>query len=530
MEQTALSSGLVLAGRYQLEDQVGELGGLMTWRAADQTLNRSVRIEALPADDHRVVAFCEAARRSTAVSDPRFLRVLDAVEDESGLTYLVREWARGISLDLVLAECTLPNRRAASVVAELAEALGNAHEAGVHHGHLVPTRISLKDSGAVRIAGLAVDRALLAPDGDQPAPDPDTAELADVQALGKVLYACLTSRWPGGQVGDLRRAPTEHGRLMRTRQVRAGVSRDVDTVCDRILGNPPRHHRPPLRNARDIAHELHLAGDDEPQYPDDQPSLIGISSPDLFRNDPIAAPTGPPPAVHPPRRKPAALAPAPPTPLQRSRARARRAVQGDRALVVSGLAVGLALVLALAFIIGRATGGRESGGRPTPTATTQSQREVAPVHPLAVQQIVSFDPEGDGEEHPEDVANVLDGDPATSWRTLDYYNRPDLGGLKSGVGLLLDLGQVRDVDSVRVRFGSAPTSYTVLMTAPDQSDPPESVNDLRAVASLGGAPARTTVDVGRAGRYVVLWLTKLPTSPDGAYAGDVREVEVRGTT
>ena len=79
MDGHHLQPGMTLAGRYRIEDLVGEVAGARSWRAMDTILNRSVGIQALPSDDPRTTAFLEAARQSTAVPDPRFLRVLDAV-------------------------------------------------------------------------------------------------------------------------------------------------------------------------------------------------------------------------------------------------------------------------------------------------------------------------------------------------------------------------------------------------------------------------------------------------------------------
>ncbi|MGH3358417.1 MAG: protein kinase domain-containing protein, partial [Nocardioidaceae bacterium] len=222
MDTRALSSGDVLAERYRLEDLISESNDAFIWRAADQTLNRSVCIQAMAASDTRVDAFLEAARRSTAVTDPRFLRILDIVENERGQTYLVREWARAVSLDRLLRQSSFPNRRAATVVSEIAEAIANAHESGTYHLHLCPGAILLKESGAVRITGLAVDRALHGPTGS--VPPVGGQEQVDVEAIGKLLYVCLARRWPGGRRDGLKGAPTEHGRLLRPRQVRAGVS------------------------------------------------------------------------------------------------------------------------------------------------------------------------------------------------------------------------------------------------------------------------------------------------------------------
>ncbi|MDN5852201.1 MAG: protein kinase family protein, partial [Actinomycetia bacterium] len=369
MDTRALSSGDVLSGRYRLEDLISESNNVFVWRAADQALSRSVCVQAMASGDSRVPAFLEAARRSTAVTDPRFLRVLDIVEDERGQTYLVREWARAVSLDRLLRQSTLPNRRSATIVSEVAEAVANAHESGVHHLHLGPSAILIKDSGAVRVTGLSVDNAL---NGGSDAEYPiGYEEQTDVEAIGKLLYVCLAGRWPGGRLDGLKAAPTEHGRLLRPRQVRAGVSRDVDTVCDRILGTPPRHGEDPLRAARDIAHELRLAGDDEALVTDDQPSLIG-SSPNLFTSDVDLRPAGPPPAVNPPKPKPAVLQPPPPTTLQRSRAAALHATKGDRKWIAVGIAVLLLVAVAMGVILGRQSENPVSSDAPSPDTRTRA--------------------------------------------------------------------------------------------------------------------------------------------------------------
>jgi serine/threonine protein kinase len=216
-ERRTLASGDVLAHRYELHDLVSERHGSTTWRAHDRTLNRNVGIEMLSSADPRAQHFLNAARESTSVTDPRFLRVLDLIEDEQRHHLVVREWARGFSLDQLLAQSSLPNRRAATVVAEVAEAIAHAHERGIYHRRLTPRQVLLKQSGAVRVMGLGVATAL-APAGRQDTmSDLQAYEQLDVQALGKLLYACVTSRWPGGDIDGLEAAPTEHGRLLRAR-------------------------------------------------------------------------------------------------------------------------------------------------------------------------------------------------------------------------------------------------------------------------------------------------------------------------
>ncbi len=519
-DRRPLASGDVLAHRYELQDLVSEKLGSTTWRAHDQILNRNVGIEMLSSSDPRAEHFLVAARESTAVTDPRFLRVLDLIEDEQRHHLVVREWARAFPLDQLLAQSPLPNRRAATVVAEVAEALAHAHEHGVYHRRLTPHQVLLKESGAVRVVGLGVTTALSPVGRHDSLADLQAYEQLDVQALGKLLYACLVSRWPGAQVDGLRAAPTEHGRLLRPRQVRAGVARDVDTVADRILGVPPRHHESPLRSAADIARTLRLSGEDE-EVRDEQPSLSGISSPDLLRLDPVIRPVGPPPGLEPPRRRPKAHEPAPPTTMERNVERARRATKGDRGLVLLGVGVVLLIATALAFIVGRS-----SNADSTPAIDDSS-----PVRVLPVQRIADFDPLGqDGEENPKSARLATDGNTGTGWTTSTYLGSALLGGVKDGVGLVLDLGGPREVDSVRIQLGGAPTDLSVYIAPAEEQRMPKTLADVRRVAILdrAGTDASLSLQSGQVTRYLVVWLRRLPEVGSGTFKGEIREVVVRG--
>jgi hypothetical protein len=554
----AVAPGSTLAGRYRIEDLVGETAGSRTWRAFDTVLNRNVGVQVIDADDPRCPAFLEAARRSTAVTDPRFLRVLDVAEDENGIAYTIREWARTVPLSVVLREGPLQNRRAASLVTEIAEALAQAHDVGVQHRRLDLTTVHVKDTGAVRINGLGTDHVLHSPvrvpaqrTGEAGNPeagiDPGVtstaaqyaAELGDVRALGRILYACLVARWPGARDSGLPPAPTEHGRLLRPRQVRAGVSRDIDAVVDRILGKPPRHHLPPLVTARDVAAELALVGDDEQLIDDTQSSLVDMVAIHAVGFNGGRIELDPPPAILPASRPRAT----PPTPVEPPEANAsRRAVRSvirtHRQLLGVGVALLVLLAAAMAFAVGRHsalddTGASELDREATTAPSGRTNTEVVTLQAVGV---TDFDPLGDGAENPDTVANVTDGDNATSWTTQGYQTSPELGNLKDGVGVLVDLGQDRLIHSYDLLVTGAPTSYELYAAPPGTQDPPTSIEELgepigsdtvpdadNAVSKFSLAPKVTT-------RYVVLWLTSLPEeSPgSGTYRGEVRELRLEG--
>ncbi|WP_159085941.1 protein kinase family protein [Aeromicrobium chenweiae] len=518
-ERRPVASGDVLARRYELQDLVTERLGSTTWRAHDQVLNRNVGIEMISSSDDRADHFLAAARESTAVTDPRFLRVLDLIEDDQGHHLVVREWARAFGLHQVLAQSPLPNRRAATVVAEVAEAIAHAHEHGVYHRRLTPRQVLLKQSGAVRVVGLGVATAL-APAGRQDTlADLQEYEQLDVQALGKLLYASVTSRWPGADVDGLTAAPTEHGRLLRPRQVRAGVSRDIDTIADRILGTPPRHHQTRLRTAGSIARTLRLSGEDD-DLVDDQPSLVGLSSPDLLRLDPVIVPEGPPPGLEPPRRRPKAYEPAPPTTLERGRARARRAAKGDRGLVLLGVVGALVLMSLIGVLVSRS---KDDASGPVDS--------TSPVRVLPVQRVVDFDPLGeDGRENRDQTPLIVDGKASTGWRTSTYFGNPRLGGLKDGVGVVLDLGGPREVTSLRLRLAGDPTDLAIYTATDDTRRAPTTRRGLTQVATLDGAATDASISLppDTVTRYIVVWLRSLPEIAPGEFRGGIQDVVVRG--
>ncbi len=252
MAETPVGPGTLLAGRFVLEDLLDDTEGARFWRATDKILARSVAVHVISAEDPRSEALLNAARTSATVSDGHLLRVLDAAT-EDGITYVVNEWGHGISLDRLLAEGPLSPRRAAWVVKEVAEAISTAHRHGIAHGRLLPENVMVTEAGSVKLIGFVVDAVLRGRDqarvtGGRPLGEHE----ADVVNLASLLYAGLVARWPGTDGSTVPAAPVEHGRTMRPRQVRAGVPRPLDAVCERVLNADPASATTPLETAHEI--------------------------------------------------------------------------------------------------------------------------------------------------------------------------------------------------------------------------------------------------------------------------------------
>lgn len=499
--------GTRLVSRYRLEERRGgpdsvplESGGSGSttyWRAHDELLDRPVGICLLYQADEQAGRVLRAARKAAVLTDSRFLRVLDASEAD-GMVYVVSEWVSATGLVDLLQDGPLPAEEARALTLEVAGALASAHDAGLAHLCLAPEHVLRTAHGQVKLAGLGVDAAARG----IAVPAPDEASLLDTQAAAGLLYAGLTARWPGQSVSTIPTAPHDGHGLCSPRQVRAGVPDDLDGVVCRGLGVPGRHGGPPLRTPDELVAALAKteAGHRTVRLP------VAEAAPQPAADTPAAGT----PYVSlyddqgPPRR------------------RFRPATAGWTLAV-------LVLLAGLALVVGQllANQGGDEPDERAPDVTAGETPDVAPAKPVDVAQTSTLDPppDGNGDENPDRSALAVDGDPDTAWITKTYDDPFGPGGLKDGVGLVLDLGETRDVSRVVVRVLGGPTDLEVRVA----QDAGDALEDYELLAGPAAADPRAVVEATEAvsARYVVVWLTSLPPADDGGYRGEVAEVTVK---
>jgi hypothetical protein len=161
-----------------------------------------------------------------------------------------------------------------------------------------------------------------------------------------------------------------------------------------------------------------------------------------------------------------------------------------------------------------------------PTSSASPSPTAAEPTPFADLVADDFDPQGSPprEENPDSVPNVLDGDPATSWSTSTYEQNFGPAGLKTGVGLVIDLGATKGVRQVVVTVDGGETALAAYVT----STAPTGIAGLTPIGTGSGTGEVTiSVDEAVSGRYVTVWLTLLPQVEDG-FRGTVAEVQVLG--
>jgi hypothetical protein len=233
-QSVAQPEAVLLDGRYRLDALVSRVGGTTLWRATDQLLCRPVAVYLLPAWRPVRPSLAEAVQACARVNDARLATVFD-VDYDADRRYIVSEWVSDPNLEQLLRTGLPGPELAAQIVADAAEALAVAHQAGRPHLRLT-MRCVHWGSSSMKITGLGVDAAL---SEATPVLSAAEAAAADTTALARVLYALLTGYWPGDEVTALPPAPRHRIGLREPRQLRPEVPPMLNAiVCHALLGQP----------------------------------------------------------------------------------------------------------------------------------------------------------------------------------------------------------------------------------------------------------------------------------------------------
>lgn len=142
-------SGSVLAGRYRVEEPIGEGATGVVARAYDVALGRPVAVKLLRpllATEEVIERFRREAVAMQSVESPHVARVLDfgTLEGEGGFPFLVMEHLEGWDLARVLRHVgSLSVPDAVDCMMQACHALVAAHGAGVVHRDLKPANLFL---------------------------------------------------------------------------------------------------------------------------------------------------------------------------------------------------------------------------------------------------------------------------------------------------------------------------------------------------------------------------------------------------
>jgi hypothetical protein len=259
---------------YEILGVLGRGGMGVVYKAHHLALKRSVALKMILAGGHAseqdLARFRAEAEAVARVQHPHIVQIHE-VGEAGGLPYCVLELVEGGSLAKKLAGQPLPASAAAQIVQLLAEAMHLAHSRNIIHRDLKPANVLLTTEGQPKITDFGLAKKLddasgqtaigaivgtpsyMAPEqaGGQ---SKEVGPLADVYALGAILYECLTARPPF-------KAATTMDTLLQVLSVepvppsklQPKVPRDLETICLKCLSKEPERR---YASARELAEDL----------------------------------------------------------------------------------------------------------------------------------------------------------------------------------------------------------------------------------------------------------------------------------
>jgi serine/threonine protein kinase len=258
----------VIGGKYKLLEHLGTGGMGQVYLCEHIRMGRQVAIKILPPDKAGdkicLDRFFREAKAAAALDHPNIVRAHDIDHDRSGpdpLHFLVMEYVDGNNLQFIVDKFgRLSIERACHYIAQTADALQHAHEAGLVHRDIKPANLLLDRSGLIKVLDLGLARFFfdagdnltrqlgkhtiigtadyLAP---EQASDGHTADIrADIYSLGVTFYFFLTGRSPYKE-GTIAQKLLYH-RLQQPepiKNVRPEVPDGIARIIDRMLAKDP---------------------------------------------------------------------------------------------------------------------------------------------------------------------------------------------------------------------------------------------------------------------------------------------------
>jgi eukaryotic-like serine/threonine-protein kinase len=534
--------GETLSGRFRIERLLGRGGMSSVWQAYDEELGRPVAIKLLHTQRlesaESVDRFEREARTLALLAHPGIVTVIDRGETD-GRPFIVCELVDGRDLhERISLEGRLPITEALAIAVQVAGALAYAHERGVVHRDVKPHNVLLTADGHAKLTDFGIARVDDAPGltnpgrvlgtGDYVAPEQAQGlpldGRADIYALGALLYHCLTSAPPyrGSSFVEIAeqhlRAPVPS-----VQSRRPEVSDGVEAIVAQALAKSPddRFADVGAMGSALEAELLALTRDDGSETAEVPlvATALEVAEPGEGESENRRALEGEP-DNHGDRLP---------------RVRGRRLWPIGLLVLVLAAGIGWAAYLGSSFGDGSdAVTTSPPGSTPKTTGvTTSAPGTTTAVTGAAVSGLTasSYDPSsdgGDGDEHPADAPNALDGNPATIWRTDTYRGSPEFNGSKPGVGLILTAPAAVAAAALHLQAGIGGWTGRVY-TAPGTS-PPASIAGWTPVSEPFSART-VAMDVplsGAASRLYLIWITKLaPTETGSGFAASIIDAQLK---
>lgn len=145
---------------YQIEEQLGEGGMGIVYRAVDKKLKRQVALKFLPpqlsSDQDSKARFIQEAQAASSLDHPNICTIYEIGEANDGRLFIAMSYYDGQTLKYLLEEGAMSPKRAGSIASQIAKGLQKAHDAGIVHRDIKPANIMITAEGRVKILDFGV--------------------------------------------------------------------------------------------------------------------------------------------------------------------------------------------------------------------------------------------------------------------------------------------------------------------------------------------------------------------------------------
>ena len=298
-ELTAIRDPLIgakLAGRYVVEDLLGEGGMATVYRARYELVDRPCAIKVLnsglSSDANLRERFRREAKSTQALGHPNVIEIFDQGETDDGIPYIVMELLEGLTLSTLIDEGPVAPRRAVPIMLQIARGIARAHDLGVVHRDLKPDNIfvcsRVDGSDLVKILDFGIARSRsdtrLTHAGElfgtpqYMAPERilsgEAGPSVDLYALGVIFFEIATARLPF-EAGDPASYLAKHIKEQppAPRSFEAHIPEQLDALIMQLLEKEP-HARPvdAHRIEKDLAALARKLGAPLPPEPEADPA------------------------------------------------------------------------------------------------------------------------------------------------------------------------------------------------------------------------------------------------------------------
>jgi len=251
----------MLPERYSGVEKIATGGMGEIYLAQDDTLGRKVAIKVLAEryarDESLRRRFTREALAAARLSGhPNIVTIFDVGEADGGRPFIVMEYLSGGTLADRARRAAVGRDQAIEWLRGSAQALDDAHQAGIVHRDVKPANLLLDERGVVKVADFGIARVIdetstgmtmagtvlgtagyLSP--EQARGEPATAQ-SDVYGLGVVAYELLTGGRPfEGGSATAEAAAHIHQPVPPASGRGVGIPAQVDAVFHRVLAKDP---------------------------------------------------------------------------------------------------------------------------------------------------------------------------------------------------------------------------------------------------------------------------------------------------